>query len=117
MATYTKSVFSQSSDGQGIKVSTTGTAGTLVHVPGTGTSVKDEVWIYAVNSNTIPVKLTVEWGGVASPDDIIESTIEAESGLILVIPGLVVQNSAPIRVFAGKEDVLLVHGFINRITA
>lgn len=117
MVTYTKQIFSQSAEGRGIKVGTTGTAGTLVHVPGTGSSVQDEVWIYAVNSDALPAKLTVEWGGVASPDDTVESTIEAESGLILVIPGLVVQNSAPVRAFASREDILLVHGFVNRITA
>ena len=115
MATYSKVKFSQSTAGRGIKVGTTGTAGTLIHVPPTGTSDYDEVWVYAVNSDTIPIKLTLEWGNTTSPDDIIESTIEAESGLILSIPGLLIQNSAPVRAFAGKEDVLLVHGFVNRI--
>jgi hypothetical protein len=117
MVTYTKTIFSQSTAGRGIKIGTTGTAGTLIHVPPTGTTDYDEIWIYAVNSDSSSIKMTVEFGGVTSPDDTIEVTIPAENGLILTIPGLVVQNSAPVRVFAAREDVLLVHGFINRITA
>lgn len=117
MVTYTKSIFSQSTAGRGIKVTATGTAGTLIHVPPTGTTDFDEVWIYAVNSDAGPITLTVEWGGTTSPDDIIELTIQGENGLILTIPGLLTQNSSPIRAFASKENVLLIHGFVNRIVA
>jgi hypothetical protein len=38
-----------------------------------------------VNSDTTDRKLTIEWGGVDSPDDLIEFTVPAESGLYLIV--------------------------------
>jgi hypothetical protein len=52
----------------------------------------DEVWLYAVNSDSTDRKLTIEWGDVDSPDDLIEFTVPAESGLYLIAPGLVLQG-------------------------
>ena len=48
----------------------------------------DEIWIYANNSSASDEKLTIEYGGTTSPDNLIELTISAESGLVLVVPGL-----------------------------
>jgi hypothetical protein len=41
------------------------------------------VWIYAMNTDTTARKLTLEWGGTSSPDDLIEITLPAEPGLVL----------------------------------
>jgi hypothetical protein len=82
-----------------------------------GTSDLDEIWVYAVNTSSSDVLLTLEWGGTTSPDDTIEVLIPAEAGLVLVAPGLLLQNELVLRAFAGTADVLLVTGFVNRIAA
>lgn len=113
---YKKRKLSASQAGQEIKVAATASPGTLVHQATNKVAANewDEVWLYAVNSSGTAVKLTLEWGGTTSPDDLIEQTIPAESGLVAIIPGLVVQNEREIRVFADTEDVVMVHGFVNR---
>lgn len=116
MATFTKQLLSGSTDGKNIKVVATATAGTLIHTAVAGTSDLDEVFIYATNTSTSNVKLTIEFGGVASPDDLIEVYISMESGLVLVIPGLLLQNSLVVRAFAGTTNVIEINGYVNRIT-
>jgi hypothetical protein len=85
MATFSKEILSGSTDGRMIKVAATATAGTTIHTGSATATTLDEVWLYAVNSDTTDRKLTIEWGGVSSPDDLIEFTVPAESGLYLVV--------------------------------
>jgi len=94
MATYSKIALSGSTDGKLIKVAATATAGTTIHTGSSTATTFDEVWLYAVNSDTTDRKLTIEFGGVSSPDDLIEQTITAESGLLLIVPGLVIKGNA-----------------------
>jgi len=123
MATFTKlSLQPAGSTGTGrlIKVAATATAGTAIHTASSTATTIDELWLYAVNSDTTDRKLTIEWGGTTSPDDLIEQTITAESGLILVIPGLILQGNATalvVRAFAASANVVMVGGYVNRITA
>jgi hypothetical protein len=117
MATFTKLALSASTNGRPIKVGATGTPGTLIHTAVTGTSDFDEIWIYAMNSDTTDRKLTLEWGGVSVPDDLVEHTIIAESGLTLLVPGFPLQNTLLVRAFAATTNVITIHGFVNRITA
>ena len=120
MATYSKIKLSGSTDGKLIKVAATATAGTTIHTGSATATTIDEVWLYAVNSDTTDRKLTIEWGGTSAPDDLIEQTITAESGLILVVAGLViVGNATPlvVRAFAASANVVMVGGYVNRITA
>lgn len=117
MATFTKMLLSGSTNGKGIKIASTATPGTLLHTAVAGTSDLDEVWIYLVNSSVSAVKVTIEWGEATAPDGNIEQAIGGESGLVLTIPGLLVQNAIEIRAFAATANVIIAHGFVNRITA
>ena len=116
MATFSKRVLSGSTDGKAIKVVQTATAGTTVHTAVTGTSNIDEIWLYAINSSASSVKLTIEWGQADAPDGNIELTVLPEAGLVTVIPGLLLQNSLVVKAFAGTANVIMLHGFVNRIT-
>jgi len=60
--------------------------------------------------------LTLEWGEATAPDGNIEVTIPGESGLFLVVPGLLLTNSLVVKVFAAVTNVVIIHGFVNRIT-
>ena len=120
MATFTKNKLSGSTDGLGIKVTGTGTGSTVtVHtaVAGTTAGVFDEIWIYAINTSTSSVKLTLEWGTATAADGNIEVTVLPEAGLVTVIPGLILQNAKVVKAFAGTADVILISGFVNSITA
>ena len=119
MADFSKIELTGSTDGRPIKVVAIATAGTLIHTAqaAVGADNYDEIWLWANNTSTGDVKLTIEWGGVASPDDLIEVTIETEAGLNLVIPGHILQNSLIVRAFAGVANVINITGYVNRITA
>jgi hypothetical protein len=120
MATFSKEILSGSTDGKLIKVAATATAGTTIHTGSSTATTIDEVWLYAVNSDTTDRKLTIEFGGVTAPDDLIEFTVKAENGLYLIVPGLVIKGNATplvIRAFAATANVVSVGGYVNRITA
>ena len=118
MATARKRKLSGSTDGRMIKVVQTATPGDTIHtaVAGTTAGTFDEIWLWAVNSDTTARKLTIEYGGVASPDDLIELTIPPESGLVLILPGLILQNSLVVKAFCATANVVMVSGFVNTIT-
>lgn len=119
MADFSKIELSGSADGRGIKVVATATAGTLIHTANavTGADNYDEIWLWAYNSDTTARKLTIEWGGVTVPDDLLEITIPPESGAILIIPGWVLQNALVVRAFCATANVVMINGYVNRITA
>lgn len=120
MASFSKLILSGSTDGRAIKVAATGTPGTTIHTGSSVATTLDEIWLYAQNTDTTPRKLTIEWGGVSSPDDLIEITIPAESGLTLVAPGLLIKGNASaalvVRAFAATANVVTIHGYVNRIS-
>ncbi len=116
MATFSKLVLSGSTNGRQIAVAATSTPGTLIHTASAGTAGMDEIWLYAVNSSTSSVKLTVEWGGTTANTDHIELNITGESGLVLVAPGLVLNNGLSVRAFAGTANVINISGYANRIS-
>jgi len=115
MATFSKLALSGSTNGKPISVSASATPGTIIHTAQSGTSGLDEVWLYAVNTSASAVKLTVEFGGTTSVENI-ELTLTGESGLVLVIPGLVLNNSEVVRAFAGTASVISISGYVNRIS-
>lgn len=120
MSTFSAATLSGSTDGRLVKVAATATPGTLIH---TGPSVPadyHEIILWAVNSSASPVKLTIEWGGVAVPDDLIEKTIPAESGLFTIVPGLRLKGNATplvVRAFAATGNVVLIGGYVNTVVA
>lgn len=120
MATFSKIPLSGSTDGRMIKVAATATAGTTIHTGSTTVSTIDEIWLYAVNSDTTDRKLTIEFGGTSAPDDLIEFTVKAENGLYLMVPGLIIKGNATalvVRAFAATANVISIGGYVNRITA
>ncbi len=102
-----------STNGRGIKIAATATAGTNIHTASTDL---DEVWLWAYNSDTADVVLTLEWGGVTDPNDHIVVTIPFDDGLHLIAPGLLLSGSLSVAGFAGTTNVITIHGFVNRIT-
>ena len=117
MATFSKIKLGNSTNGRGILVAATSSPGTLIHTTSTTATTIDEVWLYAQNTDTSARKLTVEWGGTGS-GDILEVTIQPESGLILISAGLILLYSGStttINAFAATTNVIGIYGYVNRI--
>ncbi len=112
-----KKIFlSGSSNGKNIKVTGTATASSVVlHTAISGTNNFDEIFIYAVNTSSASVELTIEWGGATSPDDLIIAIVLPKEGLYLVVPGLILGNGNVVNAFAGSADVINLSGYVQRI--
>ena len=106
-------------DGLGILVAATATAGTAIHTASTTATTIDELWLYGYNNETSSVVLTIEYGGVTSPKDVIKSSMAAQAGLVLLVAGLVLQGNATakiVRAFAATANKISIFGYVNRIT-
>lgn len=116
MATFSKEPLSGgTANGRGIAV---GATSTTIHTGSSTTTTYDELWLYAMNYDTVPRKLTVEWGGTGASDDI-EFTVPPESGLYLVVPGLILKGAATplvVSAFAAAASAISIFGYVNRIT-
>ena len=123
MATFSKLALQPAGTtgtGLGILVAATATAGTAIHTASATATTIDEIWLYAVNTHTADIKLTIEWGEATEPNGNIEYTVKSENGLYLVIPGLLLQGNATakvVRAFAATTNEIVIHGYVNRITA
>ena len=119
MATYSKVALSGSTQGKGIKVVQTASTGTTIHATGTSSSIIDEVWLYAYNSSTGPVSLTIQFGGTTAVDNDIKIDIPPTSGLTLVVPGLILTGTGAaantVYAYAGTTNVVTISGYVNRI--
>jgi len=122
MATFTKLALQpagSTGDGLGILVAATATAGTAIHTASSTATTIDELWLYAYNNHSADILLTVEFGGVTAPKDVIKDTIAAQDGLILVVAGLLIQGNATpkvVRAFAATASQISLFGYVNRIT-
>lgn len=120
MATFTKVALSGSTQGKGIKISATASTGTTIHATGTSSSIIDEVWLYAYNSSTGPITLTIQFGGTTAVDNDIKIDIPATSGLTLVVPGLILTGTGAaantVYAYAGTANVVTISGYVNRIS-
>ena len=119
MATYSKVSLSGASQGLPILVVATTSTGTTIHATGTSSTTIDEVWLYAYNSSTAAVTLTIQYGGTSTPLNDIKLSIPATSGLTLVVPGLILTGTGAaantVYAYAGTASVITISGYVNRI--
>ncbi len=71
--------------------------------------------LWCQNTDSTDRKLTIELGGVTSPDDLIEITIPLESGLNLVLDAARLNGGVAIRAFGATANVLTIVGTCNRM--
>jgi hypothetical protein len=122
MATFSKVLLSGGSQGKAIKISanTSGSVGTTIHTTGISSTAIDEVWLYATNSSASNVVLTIQWGGTTVVDNEIKLTIPPNSGLTLVIPGLILTGTGSagnvIAAYASSINAITISGYVNRIS-
>jgi hypothetical protein len=122
MATYSKHALSGgAADGTGIGLAVDSGTFTTIHTTTTTATTLDEIWLYAQNTHSADLKVTLKFGGVTDPDDLIEYTVTAESGLVLLVPGLILAGKASTGLIllgaAATGSEVTVFGYVNRITA
>lgn len=117
MPTISKRTLSGSINGRGIKVVATviGT-GTTIHDAVTGTVDTDLITLFVYNSDTAQRTLTLGWGGTTSPDDLIVVNVPSQTGLALVVADLPLRNALGVKAAGSVANVLVIHGYVNRIT-
>lgn len=120
MATFTKVALSGSTQGKAIKVAATASTGTTIHATDTSSSTLDEIWLYAYNSASGNVLLTVQFGDTTTPDNDIKITLPSQSGLTLVVPGLLLLGTGAaantVYAYADTTNVVTISGYVNRIS-
>ena len=94
-------------------------AGTTIHATGTSSSVIDEVWLYAYNGDVSPRQLVIQYGGTTYIDNDNKITIPSQSGLTLVVAGLILTGTGSaantIAAYASAANVITISGYVNRI--
>lgn len=120
MATYSKILLSSSTQGLPIKVTATSSTGTNIHTTGVSSSVFDEIWLYATNTSTSQVLLTIQFGGTTDPDNDIQVYVPAQSGLTICVPGICLTGNgatgASVKAYAASANVINIVGYVNRIS-
>jgi hypothetical protein len=89
--------------------------GTVVH--STGISSIDEIWLYATNTSSSSLLLTIQYGGITATNQI-QQTIPSNAGLTLILPGLILAplgSSITVSAYASTSAVINVSGYVNRI--
>lgn len=116
----TKTLLSNSTGGMPIKVVAIASTGTTIHATGISSSVIDEVWLYATNTSSLNVNLTIEFGSTTAPDQNIIIAIPFKSGLTICVAGLTLTGTGAaartITAFAGTANVINIVGYVNRIS-
>lgn len=108
-----KVIPSASTNGKPIKVAATATAGTTFHTA--HATALDEVTMYLSNTDSVDRTVTVEFGGVTSPDNLMKFTVPAGDS-ILAVPGIPLTSSLVVGVFASAANVITMWGYVNRIS-
>jgi hypothetical protein len=100
---------------------------TPIHTTQADATKIDEIWLYATNTATTAVQLTIFYGGTATGSSQLApiiQTIPAQSGLTLVVPGLILTSASAITVAAfatalsttsNAASVINISGYVNRI--
>lgn len=111
----TRIPLSASTDGRPIKVVQTATAGTTIHTAqaSVASGNMDCPNIYACNTSSSDVILTMECWGTTSPDDLVKRTIPA--GETVAVPVPAGRNGLVLRAFASAGNVITISGWVDRI--
>lgn len=115
-AVAVKKLLSASTNGTPILIAATGTLGTTVHTAVSGTTSWDEIWLWAYNSDTTARTLTIEFGATGAGGDFVYTLPVSTNGLVLVVPGLALNNAKVLTAFASVTNVVNVVGYVNNVT-
>ena len=95
--------------------------GTTIHTAPSADNGTDNVWIYAHNTGSATVNLTMQYGTVDAGDGPPSGSnfimgIPPQAGLTLVSPGLVFESGSIVKAFAAHSGSIFLTGYVNRVT-
>lgn len=114
---FSKIPLSASTDFIPVKVTQTAIAtGDTIHTAGGASPAFDEIYVYVTNVDSAQRTLTLAYGGVTDPDNLMTKTmnIPANSGPTPIITGLCTRNGLILKAAADVANKLLITGFVNR---
>ena len=116
MTEVTRVGLSTSNDGEMVLITATSTVGTTVHTATSqvSTSRYDEVWLFASNSHSAAVDLTIEIDIANTSTSKFKVSIPKDDGLFVVLPGVSVHNGKLITAFASVASVINVVGYVEQ---
>jgi hypothetical protein len=121
MGTISKILLSNSTQGEPIQITATGSPisfGTTIHVTDSSSNTIDEIWLYATNNDSVPINLTVQFGQIGTYSEI-SASIAAKTALYLISPGLILKGNgsfgATVSAYASNTNSISIVGYINRI--
>jgi hypothetical protein len=115
MPTITPIHASASTNGKAIKVSATASPGTSIHQATNTAGNFDDITLYAYNSDSADRELTLQWGGVATPDNDIKVTVPAKAGLFCVVSGLRLDGGQSVLAYcAAAANVITITAVVSR---
>lgn len=107
---------SGSTDGLPITISGTASGGTPIHTGSTSTAVEQQIFLFANNSSTGAVSVTLEWG---TANQIIDD-VPARAGLYPLLTGNSLWGRSAagtvLTLFASSSQVIDIYGYLNQIT-
>lgn len=109
-------ILSGSTNAKPIPVVATATLGTTIHTAAAGTTTRDHVWLYAVNTDSSDRTLTLEWGAAGVGSNIGPVTIPANAGLVCVAENVPIENGLAITAFASSASKINIVGRVGRYT-
>ena len=114
MATYSRALFSGSTNGRPVSLSLS-TNTTTVCTVGTSTSAFSEIYLWANNITANPVTMTLQFGTATSDRICQDLSIPANSPPIPIVTGQNVNGGVSLSGYASAASAINVQGYINLI--
>lgn len=116
MANLAKSIPSGITNGVPLNVTATSSGGAQTfHTAVSGTSSIDEIWLFACNTSSSDVTLTISLGDTSVPVQRVipkNNALNYADGGIWVLTGVCLNNSKVLKVWAGTTAVINVTGYV-----
>ena len=120
MATISKLCLSASTDGRGISVAATSSAGTTIHTGSSTAADYHEIWMWASSHSVVTETLTLQWGGTTEAGDHFITTINPNE-TVLIAPGWLIKGNAStaliVKAFTTTANQVNITGYVNFIDA
>ena len=115
MAVFSLTLLSGSTNGLPIPVAATATPGTLIHTAVAAPGI-DRLYISASNITGATVTLTIEWGGVTDPGNLLVKTltVAANSPPVEITFGQPISGGLVVRAFSDTASALNITGHVVR---
>jgi len=111
MATFSKELLSETTNGEAFDISATSSPGTAIHTAVSGSGFLDEIWLWFSNRTDNLIIVTVEFGGTNEANRIVE-TLEPRKSF-LIVPGIPLTSGAEVKAYIDTGSVTC-YGYANR---